>query len=158
MNSIMQGYFSTFEMYQRLRNQLLELITDDDLGYRPTETNPTLGELCREIGEVERAYIESFRTFKLDFSYRNTDAGLTSSVQQLSAWFAALDAELKATIAGLAKEEIVNRVIDRGHFTLPPQINLDVYKEALLIFYGKTSVYMKALGRPLSEQWQQWIG
>jgi IS605 OrfB family transposase len=32
------------------------------------------------------------------------------------------------------------------------------YKEALLIFYGKVSMYLKAIGKILPEQWQEWIG
>lgn len=47
---------------QELRRQLLGVLTDADLGFRPAEGCLMLGELCREIGEVERAYIESFRT------------------------------------------------------------------------------------------------
>lgn len=159
MNSIMQGYYPVFEMYQALRNQLMELLTDNDLGYQPGGQNPTLGALCREIGEAEHAYIESFKTFKQDFSYRNEEPGLAGSVEKLSTWFGELDRELKTTISGLSEEDIQNRKIDRGgDFTLPPQIQLEVYKEALLIFYGKVDVYLKALGKTLSQQWQDWIG
>jgi len=50
-------------------------------------------------------------------------------------------------------------VIDRGgDFKLPPRIQLEVYKEALLIFYGKTDVYLKAMGKALPTQWREWIG
>ena len=159
MNSIRQNYYPIFQMYQALREQLLDILTDDDLGYRAGGANPTLGFLCREIGEVEYAYIQSFKTFKQDFSYRNETPGLESSRQQLAGWFKALDQELKETVEGLSEEDIKNRVIDRGgDFTLPPHIQLDVYKEALLIFYGKVSVYLKAMGKTLPKQWQEWIG
>jgi hypothetical protein len=159
MNSIMQGYYPVFEMYQALRNQLMELLTDDDLGYQAGGKNPTLGTLCREVGEVEHAYIESFKTFKQDFSYRNEEPGLAGSVEKLSTWFGELDRELKTTISGLSEDDIQNRKIDRGgDFTLPPQIQLEVYKEALLIFYGQVDVYLKAMGKTLPQQWQDWIG
>jgi hypothetical protein len=36
-------------------------------------------------------------------------------------------------------------------------IQLHIYREALLSFYGKASVYLKALGKTLPEQWQSWI-
>jgi uncharacterized damage-inducible protein DinB len=158
MNSIMQNYYSIFEMYQALRNQLMEILTDEDLSYRPGGQNPPLGALCREIGEVEYSYIQSFKTFKQDFSYRNEEPGLETSVNKLSTWYKALDDELKVTIEALSEEDIQNKRVDRGGgFTLPPHIQLDVYKEALLIFYGKTSVYLKAMGKPLPEQWQEWI-
>ena len=158
MNSIMQEQYPLLQHYQALRNQLTEMLSDEDLAFSPGGENPTLGALCREVGEVEQAYIDSFRTFRQDFEYRNEEEGLEGSVERLAAWFAALDEELKATLEGLSEEEIQNRVIDRGGgFTILPTIQLHIYKEALLIFYGKASVYLKAMAKPRPEQWQAWI-
>ncbi|UCC52456.1 MAG: DinB family protein [Anaerolineaceae bacterium] len=159
MNSMMREYYPTFEMYQALREQLMEILTDEDLAFQPGGENVTLGELCREIGEAETSYIESFKTFTQDFSYRNEEPGLDRSVDRLVAWYKQLDQELKATIEALTEKDLQNRVVDRGGgFVLPLHIQLDVYKEALLIFYGKASVYLKALGKSRPEQWQEWIG
>jgi hypothetical protein len=158
MNQIMTEQYPTFQLYQALRDQLMDLLTDADLRYTPGGPNPPLGVLCREIGEVEYTYIQSFKTFTHDFSYRDTTSGLAESVAQLAAWFGELDQELRATIEGLSDEDIANRLIDRGGgFKLPPRYQLEVYKEALLIFYGKASVYLKAMGKTLPEQWQDWI-
>lgn len=157
MNRIMTEYYPIFQLYQALRDQLMELLTDADLHYTPGGANPALGVLCREIGEVEYAYIQSFKTFTIDFSYRNTTPGLEDSVQQLGTWFAALDQELRSTVEQLSDDDIAQRQVDRGSFTLPPQIQLDVYKEALLIFYGKVNVYLKAMGKTLPQQWREWL-
>jgi uncharacterized damage-inducible protein DinB len=158
MNSIMTEYYPVFELYQSLRDQLMALLDDDDLAFRPGDNNPTLGALCREMGEVQYAYIQSFKTFKIDFSYRYDEPGLQDSAQRLTAWFEQLDQELKEVVSGLSEEDVSNRTIDRGgDFFLSPRIQLDVYKEALLIFYGKASVYLKMMARPLPEQWQEWI-
>jgi hypothetical protein len=155
----MTDYFPTFEMYQAIRAELMEILADGDLGYTPGGANPPLGTLCREIGEVERAYIDSFKTFTLDFSYRNTAPGLDNSVAQLSAWYAELDAELKATIEGLSQEDIDGRLVERGpNFKVPPLIQLEIYKEALLIFYGKAIVYLRAMGKTPPRQMQEWLG
>ena len=157
MNSILTDYFPTFRMYQALRTQLMDNLSDDDLRYTPGGANLPLGALCVEIGETEHAYVQSFKTFAIDFSYRNPEPGLETSVARLETWFQALDAELEATIAGLSDEDVKTRQIDRGGWSLPPLIQLEVYKEALLIFYGKVSVYLKAMGKPRSQQWQDWI-
>ncbi len=158
MNSIIRDYYPTFEMYQALRNQLLEILTDDDLSYRPGGANPTLGALCREIGETEQAYIESFKTFTMKFAYGTSDPALEQSVAALTAWYTALDQALKQAIEGLSEEDIQGRQIDRGgDFKLKPFIQLNVYQEALLIFYGKASVYLKAMGKTLPKQWGEWI-
>src|SRR6185369_2530844 len=78
MNSIVGGYLagSFFPEYQALRDQLMEILSDEDLGLRLGGETMSLGELCREIGEIEHTYVESFRTFRQDFSYRNPDLAL----------------------------------------------------------------------------------
>ena len=77
MNRIMREYFPTFELYPAVRNELVSLLSDADLGFTPGGGNPPLGELCRE---------------------------------------------------------------------------------ALLVFYGKASVYLKAMGKERPEQMRDWIG
>ncbi|MDM8521442.1 DinB family protein [Anaerolineales bacterium HSG6] len=159
MNSIIKEHYALFEMYQALRNQLLESLTVEDLMYRLNQNTPSLGQLCVEIGEVEQAYIQSFQTFKMDFSYRNQTEGLIHDIEQLTTWLSELDHQLKTTIEALSEETIQTQKIDRGHdFIISPQFQLEVYKEALLIFYGKVSVYLKGLEKPTSEQWMHWIG
>lgn len=159
MNSITEGYYTIFEHYQAMRNQLMEILTDDDLAYHPGGENKPLGILCREIGAVEYAYIQSFKTFKMDLTYHNDEDGLAYSVEKLVAWFALLDHDLKAAIAALSEDDIQNKLIDRGPgFTVKPFVQLEVYKEAMLIFYGKVSVYLRAKGKPLPKQWQEWLG
>ena len=156
MNSIITDHYPVFEMYQSLRMQLLTILGDDDLGFSPGGDNLTLGQLCLEIGEVQQSYIDSFRTFTQDFSYRHDDPTIAGSVEGLSAWYQALDAELKAAVSALSEDDIQNREIERG-FAVKPFIQLEVYKEALLIFYGKVTVYLRAMGLEPTEQWREWI-
>jgi hypothetical protein len=158
MNSIMQDYWPVFELYQAIRGQILAVLTDEDLAFSPGGANPALGELCREIGETEHAYIESFRDFTCDFSYRRPEPELASSVARLGAWYAELDEQLKAVIESLSEEQLQSQRVVRGpNFALPPRIQLNIYQEALLIFYGKASVYLKALSKPMPEQMKAWI-
>lgn len=58
MNSLIESEFPLHET-QRLRYDLLQTLTDSDLAYKLPGDNPTLGALCREIGEVEYSYIQS---------------------------------------------------------------------------------------------------
>src|SRR5688500_9997251 len=69
VNSIMPNYPLHLE-YQAIRKQMMPMLTDEDLRFSPGGSNPTLGELCRVMGEVQRSYIDSFKTFKQDWSYR----------------------------------------------------------------------------------------
>jgi uncharacterized damage-inducible protein DinB len=158
MNSVIEEYFPMFEMYQSLRNQMMTILNDSDLDYTLGGDNKSLGALCVEIGEIEHSYIHSFKAFDQNFSYKNDEPGLEGSVARLTAWFQELDQELRNTIESLTQEDISIRVIERGpEFKVPPHIQLEIYKEALLIFYGKSSVYLKALGKELPQQWQDWI-
>lgn len=157
MNSLITDYYPTFRMYQALRGQLLDLLADEDLRFTPGGENPPLGALCVEIGEVQHAYIQSFMDWRMALSYRNPEPGLAESVSQLANWYKILDAELEAVISHLSEEDIKTRQIDRGGWSVTMLIQLDVYKEALLIFYGKASVYLKAMAKPRPPQWQEWI-
>jgi hypothetical protein len=157
MNSLMTQYYPTFRLYQALRGQLLESLADEDMRFTPGGENLPLGALCVEIGEVQHAYIQSFRTFQIDFSYRCPEPAMAASVSWLAAWYAELDAGLEAAVGALSEEDVQTRQIDRGGWSVSLLIQLEVYKEALLIFYGKASVYLKAMGKPRPLQWQEWI-
>ncbi|MCA9991323.1 MAG: DinB family protein [Anaerolineales bacterium] len=159
MNSIMQNDYPVFRLYQALRTQLMGLLSDDDLAFSPGGDNPTLGELCREMGEVQHAYVQSFWTFTMTFEYRNETPGLAGSVAQLAGWYQALDEALAAAVTALTEGDIAERRIARPEegFAPLPGTQLAVYREALLIFYGKVSVYLKVLGKARPAQWQQWI-
>ena len=159
MNYIMRDYYPMFEKYQALRNQLVELLSDSDLSFRPGEANLTLGALCREIGEIQVAYIHSFKTLKSDFSYRHKDSSaLEASVVRLRTWFSELDHDLKQVVADLSDDEIESREIEHGKFSFPISFQLAVYAEALIIFYGKVSIYLRAMGKDIPKQWRDWIG
>jgi len=152
-----------FEGYQSLRGQLLAILADDDLAFDLGGQTVALGALCREIGEIEHAYVESFRTFTADFTYRDEDPRLERSVEALVAWYADLDREMAAVLETLSEDDILGRRIVRGDFDAEffsplPRVQLDIYREALLIFYGKVSVYLRAMGRPLPGDWSDWIG
>jgi hypothetical protein len=164
-NSIVGEYLaeSFFAEYQGLRDQLMEILNDEDLVLVLGGETVSLGKLCREIGEIEHAYVGSFRTFRQDFTYRNPDPRLEHSVAALKAWYAELDRELMAAIEAPTNDDIANRRIVRGdfetdYFSPLAKQQLDVYREALLLFYGKVSVYLRAINRPLPGQWRDWVG
>ena len=164
-NSIIDGYLDQtyFSLYQRLRDQMMVELSDADLEVRLGGESETLGALCREIGEIEHSYVASLRTFRQDFEYRNPDPRLEHSVVALRAWFGELDRDLMAAIDALSEDDIQHRRIVRSDFDASffaplATTQLDTYREALLIFYGKASVYMKAIGTPRSQDWHDWIG
>lgn len=158
MNSLIESEFP-LQGAQRVRYQLMHVLTDTDLAYKLPGDNPTLGELCREIGEVEHNYIQSFKTFKHDWAYRATEPELATSVARLVARYTALDDEFETVIRGFTEDELHHKQIDRGHgFTPSLFVQFQIYREALLLFYAKASVYVKALQKYVSDEWQVGIG
>jgi hypothetical protein len=157
MNSLVNNQFGLLHETQSMRNDLMAILSDSDLRYRLPGNNVTLGELCRQSGEIEYTYIESFRTFKQDFSYHCDDPELATSVEKLSAWLKSLDAELDATLSGLSEEDLKTKRIDRG-FSVPVEVQFHIYREALIIFYGKASLYLRALEKELPGLFPTWIG
>src|SRR5262245_31218869 len=106
MNRAMQMEWAWIEGTHGMRTQLLDSLSDADLAFNPGGQNTTLGALLREIGEIEHAYIESLKTLKLDFSYRNTEAGLDGSIAKLNAWYQTLDEDMKAIVSAFSDEDL----------------------------------------------------
>ena len=158
MNAQIQEFWNLNRMYTGLRDELMAALSDDDLAFSPGGANPSLGELCRELGETQYAYAQSFKTFAVDFSYRTNDDGYLKSVAKLQSWYKQLDAELEAAVNAVTDDDVANKQMERGGYQVPVHISLDILQEALLIFYGKVSVYAKAMGLPLTQTWKDWIG
>jgi hypothetical protein len=156
MNHSLQEKWSFIEGTHGMRSQLLDILNDSDLAFSPGGQNMMLGELLREIGEIEYSYIQSLKTFKQDWSYHNTESGLQSHISQLKDWYQVLDDAMKTTISALSDEDLT-KTIDRGSFAIPVELQLDVYLQALLIFLGKATIYLKAMNRPLPKQIAEWI-
>jgi len=163
MNVLVRDHLAAtyFAEYQDLRTQLMGVLGDDDLAFRPGGATYTFGQLCREIGEIEYSYIEAIRTFRQDFEWHNPDPRLERSVAALSSWFADLDKDLRAAIEAVTEDDATDRRFIRADLPdfspLLPQ-ELDIYREALLIFYAKASIYLRAMGRELPGDWRAWIG
>lgn len=158
MNSLVEQELPLRES-QHLRYYLLDLLTDDDLAYKLPGDNPTLGALCREIGELEHMYIQSFKTFKHDWSYQNPDPEVATRTERLRAWYRALDDEFDAILGAFSEDDLHNKLIDRARGFQPSLfVQFHIYREAVLMFYAKASVYLKALQKSVNEEWQLGIG
>ena len=156
MNTVMKEDIEMLRGTLGMRDQILAVLTDADLAFKITG-NPTLGEVIVNNGEVERSYVDSIKNFKQDWSYRNTEVGLSTSLERLKAWFKALDAEFDTVLTALSDDEAANKMIDRG-FPVPPKMQVQIFIQALLIFYAKVVVYFNAMGKPLTDQLRDWIG
>ncbi len=158
MNRYMQEKWAWVEGTHGSRLGLLESLSDADLAFTPGGQAMTLGALCREMGEVQQSYLTSLKTFTQDWDYRNHEAGLESSTARLKAWYQSLDSEMEAVLTAFSDEDLQKGIERPGGFSAPVEMQMDVYLQALLIFLGKASIYLRAMSKPLPGSMQEWIG
>lgn len=157
MNRLEKNDFPILDETSALRDQMMDMLSDADLEFK-FDKNPTLGDLCKQMGEVEQSYIDSFKTYKQNWGYCLDDDQMAHRVDKLKSWYQQLDKDLKVAISAIPAEDVDSKTIDRGGFAPPVGVQFHIYREALLIFYGKMTVYLNAMGKPLTQQWQDWIG
>ncbi len=159
MNEDLKQIYDIHVMYRSRRDELLYHLVDEDLEFRPGPNLPTLGDLCQAFGETQAAYIDSFVTFEFKPENREgTAAHHSGTVTELQSWFSGLDGELHAVLDSMDDETAATPVRRGSDFELPAHIHLDVLREALLIFCGKASVYLKLMNKELPGAWPEWIG
>ncbi len=145
--------------HHSMRDHLLTVVSDADLAYKLPGQNPTLGELLVELGDIEGIYTLSFETFTLDWAHREISPPAPITIASLQLWFAAQDHALNSALSRFTEDELHIDRIDRGHgFIASPFVQHQIYREAVYIFYGKLSVYLKALERDAGQQWAMWVG
>src|SRR5215213_7336925 len=98
---ISAGEFDILHQTQAIRADLMNILSDADLAYRLPGSNPTLGAICREMGQVEQSYIDSFKTMKQSFEYASVNEALDTSVEKLKAWYQTLDSDLEAALIAI---------------------------------------------------------
>lgn len=157
MNRYMQEKWSWIEGTHAVRIELLEALRDDDLRFSPGGRNMTLGALFRESGDIEQSYIQSLKTLSQDWSYTNDEPGIETSVQRLTSWLQTLDEEVKKLVEGFSDDDL-KKTIDRGGYPVPVDWQLDVYLQALLIFLGKATIFLRAMDKPLPQNVLDFIG
>jgi hypothetical protein len=120
MNAKLARQYDIVKLYRELRDDLTQLLTDEDLSYSPGGDNPPLGVLCRELGEVQKGYIESFKTFTVVFDYESDDESVETSIESVRAWFQQLDEELEEVLGSLTDSDVDERLVVRSEeFKLP---------------------------------------
>jgi hypothetical protein len=145
--------------HHSMRDHLLTVVSDPDLAYKMPGRNTTLGELLVEMGDIEGIYTHSFETFTLDWTHRQLPPPAPITTASLQAWFSAQDDAMNRALSRLTEGELHIDRIDRGHgFIASPFTQHEIYREAVYIFYGKLSVYLKALERDAGESWAMWVG
>jgi hypothetical protein len=155
LNRFMEQQRGLLEETTNLRTEVLNSLTDKDLEFSVGGSSLTLKDLLLQQGSYQLSYINAFKTFKHDWT---TKASANfSTVAEFKNWFMDLDNQLVDTLEQLSDEDLT-KSIDRGGWNLPVETNFHVYREAVLIFAAKASIYLRAMNKTLPKQLEQWIG
>lgn len=156
MNSL---YEEEIRGHHSMRDHLLTVVSDADLAYKLPGQNPSLGGVLVELGNIQGVYTHSFETFVLDWTHRQLPPPSPVTLAGLRAWFEAQDDAMETALSRFSEDELRVERIDRGHgFIASPFTQHEIYREAVYIFYGRLSVYLKALERDAGEEWAAWVG
>jgi len=141
-----------------MRDGALEQLDDDDLLFSPGGENPTLGDLIKQLGDLQHSYTQSLKTFQHDWSYRNKTNRLAQDLALLKQWFADLDADMTQTLDDLSDDDL-EKEVDRGNDVIRTvDQQLEIYSQATLIFFGKLVVYFRAMEKSLPPSIAHYIG
>jgi hypothetical protein len=158
MNRIEREHFGLLGMTHEIRDLMLATLTPEDLVFHPPGDNPPLRELCVEQGRCEHLYARSFATLKIDFREPLPEGKGLRPGEPLIDWFHRLDADLDGALRSISDDDIEKKAVDRGGWTAPLSMQFHIYREGLLIFFGKVDVYLRALGKARPEKWKGWVG
>ena len=156
MHERMERQFKILKLYLPIRGHILEALEDKDLDFRPEKLSP-FADIFVQLGEWQGAYLEGFRTFNQDFSYRNEDPSRAKSIAKLRAWYEEMDKEIQAAIEAMSDEDVEGRGIERGGWQASVEWNLRIWQECLIIFFTKTLFYFKLMDKELPESLGKWI-
>jgi hypothetical protein len=85
------------------------------------------------MGRIEHLYAESFRSFAMDLLLPLPDDDpFPDDAAGLLDWFHRRDSE--------------------------PEEALHIYREGVLIFFGKGDIYPRAMEKDCPRRWRQWVG
>jgi len=144
------------EAMNEMRAKVLASLTDADLSFAITG-NPTLSETLADFLSVEGSYAASFTTLKQDWTGYKPAAPL-ATVAAYTAAFEAGFSKLKTALSGYTMEQGKTVTVNRGGWEPTLMQQFDTYAQAVLIIFGKLTVYLKAMGKPLPERWTEWVG
>lgn len=156
-NRLLDEFRINLTALHHLQHDLLSQLSDSDLQLSLPGRNLALGATLREMGEWQRQYIESLKTFRHDFSLRLSPPDSETSVDVLKAWFAELEADFFAALEAITNDDL-QRPVNRGGWSPALSLQFHLYREMLLIYYSHLDVYVRALDKTISHQWHEWIG
>ncbi len=153
MNWLIERESEILNSTLNLRKSVLDIITDGELEVRLGGQSQSLREILLELAAWQGSYAKSFKTFKLSFVPQPEHL---SNVAEFKTHFEALDTELTENLKALTDADL-EKTVDRGTWSIPVTGQFHVFRENILIFAAKASVYLRIWNKPFDQQFKDWI-
>ena len=135
MNSEIQRFWEISRMYTPLRDSLMALLNDEQLRITPGARQPHTWRPLPPNRWNRISLYPIIRNLQVRFQLSQQRLQHPQRRRQsLKAWYQQLDKQLEAALQSISDEDVATKQVNRGGFKVPLPINLDLFREALLIF------------------------
>ena len=154
MNSEKENFLRTWENEFKTTLKVLKAYPEGRQNFRPHEISRSAREIAKTIAGEEKAVVLGVISGNMDFSVMTS---VPEDMKELIEWYERSHKEMVHKYNELSDEDL-KKTIDRGSFSPTIDVQLQVYLQALLIFFGKATIFVKAMNKPLPQPFQEWIG
>ncbi|MGF6847064.1 putative damage-inducible protein DinB [Chitinophaga sp. W3I9] len=149
---ILQYLTQEFEHEVNNTRKLLQAIPEDDLGYKPSETSWTMGELAQHIATIYHWYSGTFTQDVYDLAKDRPERGDTNDIKATLAFFESNVEKARTAIKSLTEEKLQdNWTMKAGERVILGPVPRGIVARGFLFNHiyhhrGEMIVYLRATG------------
>lgn len=149
---LVQYLIGEFETEVKNTRKLLQAVPEKDLGYRPSETSWTMGELAQHIATIYHWYVGTLTQDEYNLANDHLERGSTSDINATLALFESNVEKARAALQSLTDENMQeNWTMKAGDKVVIGPVPRGIVSRGLLFNHiyhhrGEMIVYLRATG------------
>ncbi len=149
---ILQYLTQEFEHEAESTRKLLQAVPEKDLGYRPSATSWTMGELAQHIATIYYWYVGTLTRDVYDMATDNLERGDVNDIKATLELFESNVVKARAALAGLTEEKLqANWTMKVGEQVVLGPMHRGIVSRGFLFNHiyhhrGEMIVYLRATG------------
>lgn len=159
MNKEISRQIENLKFCQDLAMDILQMLTDEQLGFTVGKNMGTLGEQFRHMARVRLQYSEAIENKKVEPTKETLDLSIAKSKERLIELWEKVNQKIPQILEKISAEELENLKIDWKHWGVD---SMDIYRhlQALIdhenLHNGQIIVYVRTMGLKFPESWKAW--
>jgi len=149
---LVQYLIGEFENEVKNTRKLLQAVPEKDLGYRPSETSWTMGELAQHIATIYYWYVGALTQDEYNLANDHLERGSTNDIKATLALFESNVEKARAALQSLTEEKMQeNWTMKAGDKVVIGPVPRGIVSRGLLFNHiyhhrGEMIVYLRATG------------